>query len=427
VARDEKFPVVIATLGGGGTRLYPLTLFQSKPLIPIVNYPIFMRMLEVIVRQGARSIIFSTKGIENTLRIKDVFRYGNSFSARLNLPRRVQFMYQPHYTDVGSADAIRHSMEYYGIKDEVMVVSGDNIVDIDLKEIISFHRSRDSVATVLLKELDHDEDLSQFGVAEVNEEGRVNRFVEKPRGGETTSRLINTSVYIFSPKILDILEEMGERAKDIGGDLMPHLVKEGHPVYGFRCPGFWADVGTPDSFLKTALDIVNQKVENIRFRKEHEIRKGVWVHPTTQSRFNGGEPNIIKNTIVGGDCDIHPKATIENSSIGDNCIIQEGASIRSSVVMDFVNVKRNVLLNSCIIGRYAAIGEGAQIDAENVVEITGKKEKTPVVGDGVHIVKNSILGAYKRVALITHAHNILKSGRFKDLGYDDQNLYFIEK
>jgi NDP-sugar pyrophosphorylase family protein len=95
--------------------------------------------------------------------------------------------------------------------------------------------------------------------------------------------------------------------------------------------------------------------------------------------------------------------------------------------MDFVNVKRNVLLNSCIIGRYAAIGEGAQIDAENVVEVTGKKEKTPVVGDGVHIVKNSILGAYKRVAPITHAHNILKSGRFKDLGYDDQNLYFIEK
>jgi carbonic anhydrase/acetyltransferase-like protein (isoleucine patch superfamily) len=95
--------------------------------------------------------------------------------------------------------------------------------------------------------------------------------------------------------------------------------------------------------------------------------------------------------------------------------------------MDFVNIGCDVTLNSCIVGRYATIGEGSIIDAENVVEVIGKKEMTPVVGDGVKIEKNSILGAYKRVAPISHAHTILKSGKFKDLGYDENNLYFIEK
>jgi NDP-sugar pyrophosphorylase family protein len=423
----EKFPVVIATLGGSGTRLYPLTLYQSKPLIPMVNYPIFMRMLEVIARQGAHKIIFSTKGLENSLSIKDVFRYGSDFSARLNLPKKIQFMYQPHYKDLGSADAIKHTMEYYNVEEDVLVVSGDNISDIDLNGIISFHTSKKSMATVLVKELEADEDLSQFGVVELDEGDKILRFVEKPRKGETSSRLINTAIYCFSPKVLDVLHEMGGRAKDIGGDLMPYLVDHGYQVYGFRCKGYWADVGSPDSFLKTALDIVNQRVENIKFREEHKIDEEVWVHPTTSSRFKDNKPNIIKSTIIGGDCEIHPSVSIENSSIGDNCVFQEGVKIRNSIVMDFVNLKKGVVLNSCIIGRYVSIGENCVVDAENVVEVTGKKDKSPVVGDGVHIMSDSILGAYKRVAPIEHTHTILKSGRFRELGFDNRNVYFIEK
>ena len=425
--RHSKFPVVIATLGGRGTRLYPLTLFQSKPLIPIVNYPIFMRMIEVLVRQGARNIIFSTKGIENSLRIKDVFRYGADFTARFDLKTRLNFMYQPNYRDMGSADSVRYVMEYYKVSDEVLVVSGDNIADLDLKSLTAYHRDKEAVATVLLKELPPDSDLSQFGVAELDEDGRILRFLEKPMRTGTTSRLINTAVYLFSPKILDILREMGDGARDIGSDLLPYLIEHGYPVYGLKTDGYWADVGTPDNFLKTALHIVNQKVGNIRFRPEHEIKNRVWVHPTTQKRFKEGGPRISRSTIIGGDCEIHNTVIIENSSISDNCIIGANVTIRNSVVMDFVNLKEGVKLNSCIIGRYATIGEESIIDAENMVEVSGRKDRTPVVGDNVNIVGHSLLGAYKRVAPIEHSHTILKSMHFKELGYDDANFYFIEK
>ncbi len=427
IAAESEYPVVIATVGGKGTRLYPLTLVQSKPLIPIVNYPVFMRMLEVLARQGIESFIFSTKGIKNTLYLKDVFRYAGDFSARLSLPKRVKFMYQPNYRDVGSADAVRFTMEYYGIRDEILVVSGDNIASIDLEDVIFFHRKSGSVATVLLKELEPGEDVSLYGVAEIDEDKRIVRFVEKPKEGETSSRLINAGIYLFSSKILKVLNEMGGEAMDIGGNLMPYLVEKGYKIKGYICPGYWADVGTPDNYLKTSLDILNQKVEHISFNDEHMFKVGVWIHPTTVSRFRGGAPSITRNTLIGGDSDIHRTAAIENSAIGDNCIIEEGVRIENSVVMDFVNIEKGVSLKGCIIGRYSTIGENSVIDSSIEVEISGRKEKTPIVGDGVNIMKNSILGPYKRVAQITDAYSILKTGMFVDLGYDEHNIYFIEK
>ncbi len=427
LAETSTYPTVIATLGGKGTRLYPLTLVQSKPLIPIVNYPIFMRMLEVLARQGLSTFIFSTKGIKNTIYLKDVFRYAGGFSERLHLPQRVKFMYQPNYLDRGSADSIRYNMEYYNIKDEVLVVSGDNIAAINIDEMISFHREKNAIATIVVNEMPEGIDMSHFGVAELDGGDRIKCFVEKPKKNETSSRLINAAIYLFSPRILAVLKEMGDKAKDIGTDLIPHLIANDYPVYGFRFPGYWADVGTPDSFLRTSIDILNARVDHIKFRSEHEIKECVWIHPTTVARFKDEGPKIKKCTLVGGDCDISSSASIENSSIGDNCVIGSGVNIKNSVVMDFVNIEGNVRLNGCIVGRYASIGENAVIDADNIVEMAGRKDRTPVIGDGVHVFKDSVLGAYKRVARISTAYRILKTDRFIDLGYDNRNIYFTEK
>lgn len=386
-----------------------------------------MRMLEVLARQGLDTFIFSTKGIKNTLYLKDVFRYAAGFSERLHLPKRVKFMYQPNYLDRGSADSIRYNMEYYNIKDDVLVVSGDNIAAINIDEMISFHRGKNAIATIVVKEMPEGVDMSNFGVAELDRQSKIKSFVEKPTKNETSSRLINAAIYLFSPKILKVLNEMGDKAKDVGKDLIPHLISNGYPVYGFRFPGYWADVGTPDSFLKTSIDILNSRVDHINFSAENENKENVWIHPTSVARFMDGEPEIKKCTLIGGDCDIHSSTIIENSSIGDNCIIGEGVKIKNSVVMDFVNIEDGVYLNGCIIGRYASIGGGAVIDADNMVETAGQKEKTPVIGDGVHVFKDSVLGSYKRVAKISSAYRILKTDRFIDLGYDSQNIYFTEK
>lgn len=420
-------PIVIATIGGKGTRLYPLTLLQPKSLVSIANYPIFTRLLEVIARQGIKTFVFASRGISNTLHLKNVFRYGGSFSKRLALPHTVKFLYQPNYNDNGSADAIRFSMEHYDIKKDIIVISGDHVTDIKIKEIVSLHREKGAIATVVLKKIEPNMDISQYGVAEVDDDFRILSFVEKPSPKNAPSQYINTGIYMFSSEIRSILKEMGSNARDIGANLIPYLVKEGYSIYGFKFSGYWADVGAPDTLLRANLDILAQKVENIRFREVHKKSEGVWIHSTTTELMKGMEPDVKKNTFIGGDCSIDSSAVIENSSIGDNCIIMGNTRIKDSMVMDFVNIGENVILNGCIVGRYVTLEDDCVIDSTNLVEVAGKKNQTAVIGDGVHIVKGSTLGAYHRVAPISSAHEILASGKFVDLGYDGENIYFTEK
>jgi NDP-sugar pyrophosphorylase family protein len=423
------YPIVIATIGGKGTRLYPLTLLQPKSLVSIANYPIFTRLLEVIARQGIKKFVFASRGISNTLHLKNVFRYGGSFSKRLSLSHTVKFLYQPNYSDKGSADAVRFSMDHYDIKEDIIVISGDHVTDVKIKEIVSLHREKGAIATVVLQETDPNMDISQYGVAEVDDDSRILSFVEKPGPENATSKFINTGIYMFSSKIRNVLKEMGNRARDIGGNLIPYLVKEGYPVYGLKFSGYWADVGTPDTLLRVNLDILAQRVEDIRFREEHKRSEGVWIHSTTSEMLKGMEPDVKKNTFIGGDCSIDSSSSIENSSIGDNCIIKGNTHIKDSMVMDFVNIGENVTLNGCIIGRYATLEDDCVIDSTNLVEVAGKKNQTAVIGDGVHIVKGSILGAYNRVAPISSSHEVLTSGKFIDLGYDvkaSKRLYFMK-
>ncbi|MEE9612663.1 MAG: hypothetical protein V3W19_15535, partial [Desulfatiglandales bacterium] len=120
--------------------------------------------------------------------------------------------------------------------------------------------------------------------------------------------------------------------------------------------------------------------------------------------------------------------SIENSFIGDSCIIGEGCKIMNSVVMDFTNIGNKVELNNCIIGRYSTVEDFSRIDgAMSVDAVIGNPDLTPVIGEGVTIVKGSVIGPKKRAAQIHESHRILSTGRFIELGYDRNNVYFIER
>jgi len=432
VMHKLKYPAVIATVGGEGTRLFPLTLRQPKPLISILNYPIFSRELEILASQGCRKFIIASTGSSNATSLKDVLRFGGSLSKKLELRSPVKFMYQPNYMDNGSADSVRYCMDYYNICDDVLVVSGDNISDIRVKEVMEFHKNKDSLVTVVLKELGADEDVSQFGVADIDDDGKLNRFVEKPKAEDAPSRLINTAIYLFSPKIMKVFEEMGDRVRDIGMDVLPYLIENNYPVYGYLMSDYWADVGTPASFLNTAQDILHQKVKNIKFRKRMQYAKNRWVHPTTIKRIDdelkSGKIELGEYVFIGGDCEIGEGTRIESSSIGDNCVIGKNSEIKGSLVMDFTNIGDNVVLNGCIVGRYSTIEDKSQIDRDMPVDFGfGSDDLVPVIGENVTILAGSVIGPKKRVAHVHESYAILRTNKFNELGYDQHNFYFIEK
>ncbi|MBU2560131.1 NDP-sugar synthase [archaeon] len=438
----RELPVVIAVVGGEGTRLYPLTLQHPKPLVCLCGTAILSRTFEAMANQGFNDFILAGKGIRGTLFIKEFFKEGHLFSKTSGTLSDARFKYKPKYEDRGNADAVRFCMDFYDIKKEVLVVGGDHILEMDLRKLVNFHRSKNALVTIGLKELEEDKDISGFGVVELADDGKIKRFVEKPAEGEEPSRLVNTGIYVFSPKIKGFLDDMVGGPMDTGTNVLPHLVENNHPVYGLVCEGYWEDVGTPETLLRTTQDILHGRLGRMSFPgRQTTIKEALFgiiqkdapstlIHKSTRRNIERmkASPKIGNHVRIGEYCIIGDGAEIDSSCIGDYCTIGDGATIKGSAVMDFTNIGRNTRLNNCIIGRYSTIHDNSVVDRDLDVDmLEGSQDLTPVIGEGVTIEEGSIIGPKKRVAPIYESHKILSSGRFLELGYDKNNVYFVEK
>jgi len=418
---------VIATVGGEGTRLYPLTLDKPKCLVNLVGRAIVARTFEALAMQGCREFIIASKGAEITQRLKEYFKDGAGFSSRLKLDPPVTFRYQNNYLDRGSADSLRHNLERYDIKRNVLVIAGDSVFELPLREMLEYHEEKGGVATIGLKRIEGD--LSPYGVAKVDENMRIEKFVEKPKPGHAPSNLVNTAIYLFSPEIREILQKMGDKARDIGGDLLPYLAENGYPVYGFEIKGYWTDIGTPENYLNTTQAILHESVK--LFPLGESVAPGLWIHHTTwetiKRKVEKGRIILKPPVKIGADCKIGEGVVIESSFIGDCVDIGDNTHILGSVVLDFTNVGNNVRLNHALVGEYANIGEGSIIDRNLPIEFTGgSSDMVPVIGNNVSIFERSVLGPKKRVCQLRDSMKVLITGRFKELGYDSRNLYFME-
>jgi NDP-sugar pyrophosphorylase family protein len=418
------FPQVLATVGGSGTRLYPLTLDQPKPLVELCDTAIIANLFRVLASQGCRRFILGSKGASNTLNLSNYFKAGEGFFKRLGITDHQDFSYQPLYDDKGSADSMRYCMNYYDINDDLLVVSGDNLIDIDLQSIVEFHHTHKPVLTVVLKELGPEEDVSQYGVARVDEDMRIRGFVEKPKKGSEPSRMINTAFYLFSPEIREVLQNMGDRARDIGGDLIPYLTEHGYPVYGYPISGYWMDIGTPERLHQATMDCLGGQVQH--FDRKYHYRPNQWVHPSTLKRIekylDSGDIELVGNVSIGRNCQIEKGVVIENSHIGHTSLVERDVEIRESLVMSFADIQHMTSVRGSIVGRHTTIEEHCVLGVNGI-----GGGHVAVVGENVLLPAESVVAAGTRVAPLKHSHSILATGRFVQLGIDEQNIYFTEK
>ncbi|NPV63567.1 MAG: NDP-sugar synthase [Methanotrichaceae archaeon] len=419
------FPQVLATVGGSGTRLYPLTLDQPKPLVELCDTAIIAILFRLLASQGCRRFILGSKGANNTLNLSNYFKAGEGFFKRLGISDHEDFCYQPLYDDKGSADSLRYCMNYFDINDDLLVVSGDNLIDIDLSDFVAFHQKHKPLLTVALKEMGPEENLSSYGVADIDRDMRIRGFVEKPKTGTEPSRMINTAFYLFSPQIREVLSDMGDSARDIGGDLIPYLTENGYAVYGYPIHGYWIDIGTPERLHQAAMDCLSGHVRH--FDRKYEYRPGQWIHPSTLDKIEGllgsGEIELRGNVSIGRNCCIEKGVVIEDSHVGHTSIIERGVEVRKSMIMCFSNIRHKAVINRAVVGRHSTIEEHCILNADQP-QCNGR---IPVVGENVVLPADSMVGPGTRVAPLKHSHAILATGRFVQLGTDDRNIYFTEK
>lgn len=378
-------------MGGQAKRLMPLTAEVAKPVVRLLNRPIIETVLTSLAKQGVRHFIFGVKGYVNYRSLHDYFKDGVEVSARYDINPRVHIKYQPRIEDVGSADSLRIVMDYYGIDAPVIVAQGDNLFDVDLADLAKFHEEHQAFMTVALTRV---EDVTGYGIAELDADFRIKRFVEKPRKSQAPSNLANAGIYVISPKIRQVFQEeqvqrmiRKDGRLDFGLDLIPYLVQSGRRIYGYVLQGRWFDIGTPAGYLEAMSKLLRTGAEGMDLEGRVPRSDNLWIEghsPEALARreailqqVEAGEIRLGGSVLIGRHCLLGAGASVRDSCIDNYSIIGENAVIEGSAIMDRVILQRSAEIRGSIVGRHVIV----QSTSRHPTQISDLS----VVGDDVSI------------------------------------------
>jgi mannose-1-phosphate guanylyltransferase / phosphomannomutase len=224
----------VVMAGGEGTRLRPMTSSMPKPLLPVANRPIMEHVLRLLKRHGLSETVVTVQFLASL--VKNYFGDGEELGMELT--------YANEEKPLGTAGSVKNAEE--ALKDDTfLVISGDALTDFDLTDLIAFHKEKGGLVTVCLTRVPNP---LEFGITIVDEDGQVERFLEKPTWGQVFSDTVNTGIYVMEPEVFDYVQ--ADTSVDWSGDVFPQLMKEGKPIYGYIAEGYWEDVGTHESYVR---------------------------------------------------------------------------------------------------------------------------------------------------------------------------------
>jgi mannose-1-phosphate guanylyltransferase / phosphomannomutase len=333
--------------GGEGTRLRPMTANQPKPLLPVVNRPIMEHVLWLLKKHGFHDIVVTVQFLASLVR--NYFGDGEDFG--------VSLQYATEETPLGTAGSVKNAED--ALHDEAFVViSGDALTDIDLSDMIKSHKKHGALVTIGLKRVPNP---LEFGIIIVDDDGRIQRFLEKPTWGQVFSDTANTGIYIMEPEVL--AEVPAGESVDWSADVFPRLLERGAPLHGYITSGYWEDVGTIESYMKAQADVLAGRVD--AEIDGFEMSPGVWV-------ADGAEVDpeaVLKGPVCIGDyAKIEPGAELrEYTVVGSNVVIKEGAFLHRAVIHNNVYVGPGTNLRGCVIGKNTDVMGSVRIEEGTIV------------------------------------------------------------
>jgi len=335
----------VVMAGGFGTRIQPLTNSRPKPMLPIVNKPMMEHTMMTLKDLGITEFIVLLYFKPEI--IKDYFKDGSNFGIKIT--------YVVPDDDYGTAGAVKLAQEYIG-DDNFIIISGDLVTDFDFKKIFEYHVQKKSKLTITLTSVDNP---LEFGVVIANEEGKIEKFLEKPSWGEVFSDTINTGIYIIEPEILDYIPK-GENF-DFAKDLFPRLMREGIELMAGHAEGYWRDVGNPESYRDVYDDILTGKVDLKISGKKTRYPDGTLYSEEKYELDKSIE--VIGTVVLGKNVVLEKGVKLNNVVIGDNVTVGKDSKIRNSVIWNDVNIGRKAMFDGCVICNNNEIGKNVTAKA----------------------------------------------------------------
>ena len=354
-----RAPVQAVIMAGGeGSRLRPLTSNLPKPMLPIANRPLMQHIIELLRKHGVTDVIATVQFLSSIIR--NYFGDGSDLGVSLS--------YATEDAPLGTAGSVANARDM--LSGRFLVISGDALTDIDLDEVIEFHEAKGAAATLVLKRM---QDPLEFGIVMTSEEGRVERFLEKPTWGQVFTDTINTGIYVLEPDVLDFIPF--DQPYDFSSELFPQMLDKGLPVFGFVTEAYWTDVGNTDAYIQAQHDVLEGRV-NIPIAG-FEVEPSVW---------------------LGEGVDLDPTALLEGPVlVGDNARIAAGARVGPLSVLapnttlgEEASVSHGIVLDGAHVGAYArvrggVVGRGASLDRNATLE------EGAVLGDDVAVGASALI------------------------------------
>ena len=307
--------------GGLGTRLRPLTNTRPKHLLPIAGRPHIEHIFDLLQRHGVDEVVLLTSYLA------EAFETTVSHAATRGLTVHVTHEEEP----LGTAGALRNAEEFAS-DGTFLVFNGDVLMDVDLGEVLEFHRDRGAEATIVLTPVD---DPSAYGVVPTEPDGRVLGFIEKPPRDEAPTNLINAGIYVLEPSVLERIPR-GE-VWSAERQLFPGLVDEGARLFAVVAESYWMDIGTPEKFLQANLDALSGRYRDARL----------------------GE--LTDGSLIGEGAKVDGDAQVSSASVGEGAVIEAGAVVEESVLLPRAVVEAGAVVRRSILGEASTASKDATL------------------------------------------------------------------
>lgn len=357
----SKDCVAMILAGGQGSRLGALTKNVAKPAVPfggkyrIIDFP-----LSNCVHSG-----INTVGVLTQYQPLELNRYiGNGNPWDLDRSHGGVYVLPPYQSAKagewykGTANAIYQNLSFLeSFKPEnVLILSGDHIYKMHYGEMLKAHKESGAAVTIAVMPVPWEE-ASRFGIMNVDEEGTITDFEEKP--AEPKSNLASMGIYIFTYEVLKKYLEADERdpssANDFGKNIIPTMLENGEKMVSFRFEGYWKDVGTIHSLWEANMDLVDQP-------PKFDLNDRSWIiysrNMALAPHYVGQNAKITNSTVTEG-CFIDGE--IKHSVIFGGVELGEGSVVSDSVIMPGAKIGKNVVIEKAVIGADAVIGDGAKV------------------------------------------------------------------
>ena len=303
--------------GGMGTRLRPLTFSTPKPLLPLLDRPMVMHIVDSLPKE-VDTVVLAVSYMKDQL---------ESFFREHDCGRRVVLVNEDE--PLGTGGAIRNVRQH--LDDTFLCFNGDIISSLDLRDLLAFHRSHGGIGTLSLWQVP---DPSAFGVVGLDGH-RIIDFQEKPAPGTAISDLINAGVYVFQPELLDHIPSGVVSLERL---VFPNILDRG--LHGYRFQGYWVDCGTPESYLRAQSELLEHGRSMDRARKQGAKTIGL---------------NYLDRADLRG-CVIGPHVcALAGSSVS------EGSTVERSVLMEGATVGKGCKIKDSLIGPGANVADGESV------------------------------------------------------------------